>query len=293
MLLQVKSFSPSIDTRHVTPGKEFQSYYCRSSCYSRVELFGFQDVMMHMAGGYRISFYISETDCKDPSTMPGEFHEPFGGTVDFYFQYTEDNVMTAQFSISKFERNSTGGLITILRQAFLTQTDEAYWMISVLTPDKSEVISSWSFACAFGNNTKNSNVLRFFADETSQPQQMHSFDDIKSALMTGSQVWYNAMFFLCKGDVPWTVTGGRVRDFDIIVSSSQEIISSSLNALVRRTGTVQSEYIVVTSTLHDNRVVNFEVTDNDAKTFNMVYNGTKMCYLQTTMPGGTVNYYVV
>lgn len=74
----------------------------------RQELFGFQDIMAHLAGGYKVSFYMSGTDCNDPSSLPGEFHEPFGGNIDFYFQYKENDIFTAQFTMSKFDRNSEG-----------------------------------------------------------------------------------------------------------------------------------------------------------------------------------------
>jgi hypothetical protein len=64
--------------------------------------------MSHLATGYKVTFYVSETDCNDPSSLPGEFHEPFGGSIDFYFQYTDKDILTAQFTITKYERNSTG-----------------------------------------------------------------------------------------------------------------------------------------------------------------------------------------
>lgn len=84
-----------------------------------------------------------------------------------------------------------------------------------------------------------------------------------------------------------------IADFDIVSENSQTLVKSTLNALVRDTAAIQSEYIVVTSTLHDNRVVNFEISDNEALTFKSMYEGQKSCYMQTTMPGGTVNYYIV
>ena len=82
-------------------------------------------------------------------------------------------------------------------------------------------------------------------------------------------------------------------DYDILTQGAETIIKTSLVALVRRNGSIKSEYIIVTSSLHDNRVVEFEVTDNDAVTFETGYMGQKRCFLQTTMPGGTVTYSIL
>ena len=71
-----------------------------------------------------------------------------------------------------------------------------------------------------------SNNLRFFADETTLPEQLHSFNEVQSALMIGKQVHFNAMMFLCQGDVPWTATGGHITGTIFI------LISKSLSSAV-------------------------------------------------------------
>lgn len=56
-----------------------------------------------------------------------------------------------------------------------------------------------------------SNVLRFYADETSPPEQLHSVADVKAALVSGKQIHYSAMLFLCSGDAPWEAAGGHIK----------------------------------------------------------------------------------
>jgi hypothetical protein len=68
-----------------------------------------------------------------------------------------------------------------------------------------------------------SNPIRFYADQSFEPQRLHSFDDVSAALAAGKTLWYNALFFLCQGVVPWSAGGGQVKGMKQLYLSETEI----------------------------------------------------------------------
>ncbi|ESO91310.1 hypothetical protein LOTGIDRAFT_228780 [Lottia gigantea] len=170
----------------------------------------FDNLIKRMKGGSVIRFVIDPQYCKSNNS-----DVIYGGDIEV-FEFFFDSIFGPDqyfgFSESAVAVNSTGGVVTVLKEGYVYNNSGVQLKLTTLAPDLTTVLDKSMVACQF----QGKGVL--FYESRKQISTLESFQELTKALLNGQDVRFTADYRSCppisagalSGDFTFTKDGDQI-----------------------------------------------------------------------------------